>query len=409
MNCLSCNKKLGEPFLNLGATPLANSLLKSKEEFATEKKYPLEVVFCNSCKLVQLTHIVPPEELYKDYIYFSSYSTSFLKHCEKYARSLDNEFGFGIDKNVLEIASNDGCLLKYIKSYGAQILGVEPAANIAKVANEAGIPTLNTFFGVDAVPSILEELGYYNFIVGNNVLAHVADINGFVKAVGLCLANQGIAVFEFPYLLNLIHNIEFDTIYHEHLFYYSIHALNNLFERHGLEIFDIKAQSIHGGSIRIFVQHHNDRPINSVVSYYELIERMYDLDTELGYRNFAGQVITFKNKFKSLLEELNKLGYQVAAYGAPAKSTTLLNYCNINTDLINFTVDISPHKQGKFLPGSHIPVYNRNMLLLARPEYTVILPWNFADEIKEQQEMYIKLGGKFIIPSTMLKINEVSI
>ncbi|HLX53753.1 MAG TPA: class I SAM-dependent methyltransferase, partial [Aquella sp.] len=338
-----------------------------------------------------------------------SYSTSFMKHCEKYVKSLDRTYGIGPNTNFLEIASNDGCLLKYVKPYGAKILGVEPATNIAEIANVAGVPTLNSFFGEEAVEEILKGFGHCDFIVGNNVLAHVADINGFVKAVKSCLGTEGIAVFEFPYLLNLIHNVEFDTIYHEHLFYYSIHSLNNLFERHGLEIFDVQAQSIHGGSIRIFVQHTNYRPVNSIVSYYELIERMYDLDNELGYKNFAGMVTTFKNKFRSLLVELNKMNLTVAAYGAPAKSTTLLNYCEIGPDLIKFTVDISPHKQGKYLPGSHIPIYARDMLLLGLPNYTVVLPWNFIDEIKEQQQTYLDLGGKFINPANILKIGEIAI
>jgi hypothetical protein len=407
MNCLSCEKKLSLPFLNLGSTPLANSLLNSQADFANEKIYPLELVFCNYCKLVQLTHLVPPEELYKDYVYFSSYSDSFLEHCKNYVTDLNTTFGIGVNSNVLEIASNDGYFLKYVKPYGAKILGVEPATNIAAMANRSGIPTLNTFFGKEAVPSILNDFGHADFIIGNNVLAHVSNINEFIGAVKVCLGTEGVAVFEFPYLLNLVHNVEFDTIYHEHIFYYSVHALNNLFKRHKLQIFDIKAQAIHGGSIRIFVQHPNQRPINSIVSHYELLEKLMDLDTELGYQNFAGAVQQFKNKFTALLQELTSKGYSIAAYGAPAKSTTLLNYCEINSDLIKFTVDISPHKQGKFLPGSHIPILIREFLTKLQPDYTVILPWNFADEIMSQQQAYTDAGGYFIVPSHNLNIVEV--
>ena len=399
MNCLSCKSESMKVFLDLGDTPLANDYLTEDyiKTISLEETFPLRVAFCTKCYMVQLTDTVNPKKIYEDYAYFSSYSTTFLEHARKMVEDLSIEHSL-ID-GFLEIASNDGYLLQYVKEHNCEILGVEPAANIAKVANANNIPTLNEFFNTSTVPLILERFGKKpRFIIGNNVLAHVPDINDFVEAISKCLVVPGLAVFEFPYLPILLNNMEFDTIYHEHVFYYSIIALKNLFERHGMEIFDVKFFSIHGGSVRIYVQHEGVRPIKSIVSYYEMNERLQGLDTEGVYMDFGLKVEHLKADLKYLLRDLKQRGFSLAAYGAPAKGNTLLNTLEIGRQILDFTVDTSPHKQGKFLPGSQIPIYPREHLLEMQPDYTLLLPWNFADEIMAQQQEYLNAGGQFIIP-----------
>ena len=392
-NCRSCDTALPPAFLNLGNTPLANSYVKNPGD--AENYYPLATTYCVKCHLVQLTHTVSPEEIFLDYAYFSSYSSSFLEHAEKFSKEIRRLRGFD---RVLELASNDGYLLQYFKPYVKQVLGVEPAKNIAKVAIDKGIPTIDDFFGMNLVNRVLKHLGDADLIIGNNVLAHVPDINDFVHATASCLSALGWATFEFPYLPMLVNKLEFDTIYHEHFFYYSVITLNNLFKRHGLEIFDIKFSEIHGGSIRIFVAHKDRFPINSVVSFYEMTERLQGVDTQDYYDDFAQQVQLIKTELKALLNDLKWRGKTIAAYGAPAKGNTLLNYCGIGQEYLSYTVDISPHKYGLYLPGTQIPIYPREKLLANNPDYTLLLPWNFTEEILSQQEEYLKQGGQFIVP-----------
>jgi hypothetical protein len=402
-SCRGCGSPLKAPFLKLGDTPLANSYLNLVDEI--EEVYPLSVCFCSSCYLVQLSHTISPKTLFSDYAYFSSFSTTFLEHAKEQAEYLVNTLGADSNSKVLELASNDGYFLKYLKPYHIKTLGIEPATNIANVAHTEGIPTINAFFGTELVPQILSEFGKADFIIGNNVLAHVPNVNDFLKAVSLCLTNQGIAAFEFPYLLMMLNKTEFDTIYHEHVFYYSVIALKNLFHRAGLEIFDIKFSSIHGGSIQVFVQHKGGGTVRSIVSFYELQERSAMLDYESTYERFADQIQKVKDQLLYLVNDIViTQGLPLAAYGAPAKGNTLLNYCKISSKEISFTVDISPYKQGKFLPGSRIPIKEPSELLQRKPNYTLILPWNFADEIRSQQKVYEQEGGQFIVPVPIPRI-----
>lgn len=391
--CRSCGTLLPPAFLNLGSTPLANSYVKYEGDY--ENFYPLATTYCHKCHLVQLTHTVSPEEIFSDYAYFSSYSTSFLEHAKEYVAMIRSTKE--IDK-VMEIASNDGYLLQYFKIHKTKILGIEPAKNIAKIANEKEIPTINEFFGMHLVSHILEEFGQSDLIIGNNVLAHVPDINNFVAAVRECLHRTGLATFEFPYLPMLINKSEFDTIYHEHVFYYSVIALTNLFKRHGLEICNIQFMEIHGGSIRIFVSHKGRHQINSIVSFYEMTERLQGVDTQEYYDGFANQVQNIRTELKALLDEIKWRNKSIGAYGAPAKGNTLLNYCDIGKEYISFTVDISPYKQDLFLPGTQIPIRSREYLLEQNPDYTLLLPWNFTEEIVSQQAEYLNKGGQFIVP-----------
>jgi len=393
-DCRSCGAALSSPFLDLGTTPLANSYVKNFGD--SENYYQLAVVYCHKCHLVQLTHTVQPENLYSEYAYCSSYSSSFLEHTKEFVETIKERLKIN---TVLEIASNDGYLLQYFKPYThIKTLGIEPAKNIAKIANDKGIATLDKFFNTDLVSTIVAAFGLSDLIIGNNVLAHVPDINDFVSAVDRCLSPQGWATFEFPYLPMMVNKLEFDTIYHEHVFYYSVLALNNLFKRHNMQIIDIKFSEIHGGSIRIFACHKGRWQASSIVSFYEMTERLQGVDTIEYYEDFTNHIYDIKVKLRNLLESLKWRDKSIAAYGAPAKGNTLLNYCNIGRGTIDFTVDISPHKQGLLLPGTQIPIYPREYLLEHNPDYTLLLPWNFSEEICEQQKDYLAGGGHFIVP-----------
>lgn len=393
MNCLGCNSETIK-FLDLGKTPLANNYLPDNKMNAGI--HPLNVCFCPKCYLIQLGDKIDPVELYSDYAYFSSYSGEFLQHAKELAEEIIY-LGADSSTSVLEIASNDGYLLQYLQPY-TQVLGVEPATNIAKEANEKNIPTKNVFFNSDVAELLVQQVKKFDFIIGNNVLAHVPDINDFIKGVHICLSADGTAMFEFPYAPVMLNRIEFDTIYHEHVFYYTVIALNKLFGRHNLEIYDIRFFPIHGGSIRIYVQHKSCGFVRSMVSLYEMQERLNGLDSIDSYNIFSEDVKDLKIKLNAMLWDLKGRGAKIAAYGAAAKGNTLLNYCGITTELIDFTVDRSPHKQNKFLPGSLIPIFSPEKLLEKKPDYTLMLTWNFKEEIMQQQKEYLAQGGKFIIP-----------
>jgi len=395
--CLGCGALLPEPFLDLGTTPLANSYV---DPAATEPepRFPLRVAYCEHCHLVQLTHLTPPEELFSEYAYFSSFSESVVRHAAQMAAELTARFGLGRDHRVLEIASNDGYLLRNFCRSGIPVLGVEPARNIAQYAIAQGIPTLNEFFGPELVPRILEEFGPVDLVIGNNVLAHVPAINDFLKAVHDVLKPSGWAVFEFPYVGDLIENREFDTIYHEHVFYYSLSAIARLAERAQLRLADVSHQPIHGGSLRVFLTRQTNAPVSESVTRLLAAEEQSGLLQPARYRSFARAVEQVKDQLKTLLAELKASGHRIGAYGAPAKGNTLLNYCGIGTETIEFTVDRNPHKQGKLLPGSRIPILPPEELLRRMPDFTVILPWNITDEIVGQQSEYLRGGGRFIIP-----------
>jgi SAM-dependent methyltransferase len=345
-----------------------------------------------------LTHIIEPLKLFTEYSYFSSYSDSFLAHAKSMADSLVSANRLRPGARVLELASNDGYLLQYFRALGMQVLGVEPAANVAAVAEQRGIPTLNRFFGSAATAEVLQRFGRADLIVGNNVLAHVPDINDFLSAVAMCLNSDAVAVFEFPYLRDLLDRTEFDTIYHEHVFYYSLTSLHLLALRAGLQVCDVERHSVHGGSLRVFMRMRNSACVSPNVARMLAQECTVGLRSAETYTSFADRVDALKERLHSLLQGLRAEGKTIAAYGAPAKGNTLLNLCGIGRELVLFTVDRSPHKQGKLLPGSRIPIYPPEFLEDRRPDYALLLAWNFLDEIVEQQQGYLRGGGRFILP-----------
>lgn len=396
--CLGCGSKLPDAFLDLGEMPLANSYIEAGDKDKEEPFYKLAVAYCPRCHLVQITHVVAPEDLFSNYLYFSSFSDVFLKHAEAMAQGLTEKFALDSNSLVLEIGSNDGYLLEFFREKGIPVLGIEPAKNIAVVANEKGIPTIDVFFGPDSVDKIIREKGQPNIIIGNNVLAHVPLINDFLLSVNECLKPTGSAVFEFPYLKDLLEHTEFDTIYHEHVFYYSLSAINMLAQRAGLELYDVTRQDIHGGSLRVFLQNEKQYDISSNVKQMLSDEEEYGITSKSLYDSFAKKVGGLKAELTQLLKDLKKNGKTIAAYGAAAKGNTLLNYIGIDKNMIDFVVDRSPYKQGLLLPGTRIPVLHPDELLKRMPDYTLVLIWNFAEEIMKQQAEYRRRGGRFIIP-----------
>jgi SAM-dependent methyltransferase len=395
--CRGCAGALSPPFVDLGATPLANAFVRPERAHLSDPTFPLAVARCPACHLVQITDTVEPDTLFGEYVYFSSYSDVFLAHARALADALSERFGLGPDRRVVEIASNDGYLLQYFQARGIPVLGVEPARNISAAAIARGIPTLNRFFGSSAVDEV-RAAGPADVIIGNNVLAHVPDVNDFLAAVTACLAKDGAAVFEFPYVADLLEGLAFDTIYHEHVFYYSLSALVALAARAGLEVFDVERQAIHGGSLRAFLRHPQGGARERAVPALLAAEQAAGLTGPQPYARFGHEVARLRRDIPALLRSLKAAGHRLAAYGAPAKGNTLLNACAIGRDLIEFTVDRSPHKQGLLTPGARVPVLEPEALLREMPDYTVILPWNFAAEIVGQQRAYLKKGGAFIVP-----------
>jgi SAM-dependent methyltransferase len=406
--CLGCGSALPAPFLDLGSTPLANSFLRPENTELSEKSFPLAVAYCTDCHLVQLIDRVPPDNMFGEYLYFSSYSDSFLNHACRMANEMIQRFGLDGTSRVLEIASNDGYLLQYFLRRGVRVLGVEPARNIAAEATRKGIPTLTCFFAPEVAAEIQARFGTADLIIGNNVLAHVPAINDFLSAAAACLKPDGAAVFEFPYIKELLDKTEFDTIYHEHVFYYSLSAVQVLAKRAGLELFDVELQPVHGGSLRAFLQHSGQRPVAARVEATLRQECDEGLTSAHRFISIGLQVETLKRRLVNMLQQLKSSGNRLAAYGAPAKGNTLLNYCGIGRELLEFTVDRSPHKQGMLLPGSHLPILPPEELIGRMPDYVVILPWNIAGEIVEQQQEYLRAGGRFIVPIPEPRILEYS-
>lgn len=402
--CLGCGSKLPDAFLDLEEMPLANSYIEAGDEDKEEAFYKLAVAYCPGCHLVQITHRVAPEDLFGNYLYFSSFSDAFLKHAEAMAQSLTEKFALDSNSLVMEIGSNDGYLLKFFREKGIPVLGIEPAENIARVANEKGIPTMDIFFGPDSADEILREKGQADIIIGNNVLAHVPLINDFLLSVNKCLKPTGSAVFEFPYLKDLLENTEFDTIYHEHVFYYSLSAIEILAQRARLELYDVTRQDIHGGSLRIFLQEEKQHDISDNVKQMLLDEANYGITGRNLYDDFAEKVEKLKTELVQLLRELKKSGKTMAAYGAAAKGNTLLNYCGIGREYIDYVVDRSPYKQGRYLPGSHISIQAPDRIRETKPDYLLILAWNLKDEIMEQMSYIGEWNGKFIIPIPKVQV-----
>jgi SAM-dependent methyltransferase len=403
-SCRSCGASGLTSIIDLGQTPLANGLLTREQLTQPEPTYPLELVFCDKCTLVQITETVPPEELFSEYFYRSSYSDTMLAHAQTLAGKLIRERKLGPDSLVMEVASNDGYLLQYYQRAGVPVLGIEPAKNIARIAEqERGIPTLSEFFGADLAKRLRAKGKRADVVHAHNVLAHVPDLNGFALGLGLLLSEDGVAVIEVPYVKDMIDRTEFDTIYHEHLCYFSLTALDGLFRRHGLTIVSVERLDIHGGALRVEVGKENSERQASV-------DRLLREESNWGvgdlgfYSGFGAKIETLRRELTGLLRRLRAENKSIAAYGASAKGSTLLNCFGIRQETLDFVVDRSVIKQGHYTPGTHLPIHAPEKLLEAMPDYTLLLTWNFTDEVLEQQAEYRRRGGRFIIPVPEVKI-----
>ncbi len=402
--CRSCGSTRLETVLALGEQPLANSLVAAGPLPEDEAKYPLTLAFCRGCSLAQILETVPPERLFSDYVYFSSFSDTMLAHAKESASELVADLGLGPDHLVVEIASNDGYQLQYFAEAGVPVLGIEPAANIAIQAEKKGIPTRVEFFGAELAERLVAEGLHADVILAFNVMAHVPDVNGFVAGIRSLLSDTGVAVIEAPHVAHLIEKSEFDTIYHEHFFYLSASALRPLFARHDLELFRVREIPIHGGSLRLYVAPKGSRQVEQSVGSLCDREATAGLVSGDAYRDFAARVAVLRDETRALIDRLLAEGKRVAAYGAAAKGSTLLNYYGIGADRLEFVADRSPHKHGKRMPGVHVPIRPAEFLAESRPDYCLLLTWNFADEILAQQQAFRDAGGKFIVPVPEPKI-----
>jgi SAM-dependent methyltransferase len=403
--CRSCGAPLTTTFIDLGLSPPANGLTEPADAGRGESFYPLHAYVCDVCLLVQLDVFETPEQIFRDYSYFSSYSTSWLRHAEEYVEAMRGERGIGPGKRVVELASNDGYLLQYFIRAGIEVLGIDPASNVAVVARERGVPTLDEFFGRAVAERVAAEYGPADLIVANNVLAHVPDINDFVGGIARLLALDGFATIEFPHVLNLIAGVQFDTIYHEHFSYLSALALIPLFARHGLTIFDVQEIPTHGGSLRVFVGHTGKRPIEASVTALVEKERTHGLDRIETYPAFCEAVLRVKRDFLEFLIAARRDGKKVGGYGAAAKATTLLNFAGARTDFISFVADKSPHKQGRLIAGVRVPIVTPERLRAERPDYVVIFPWNIAAEIRDELADVRAWGGRFVTAIPALTVD----
>jgi hypothetical protein len=405
--CRFCGNKLKHTFCDLGQSPLSNFYLKQEELLKDEPFFALHVYVCDACFLVQLGESQSADKLFShDYAYFSSYSDSWLAHAKKYVYEMINRFSIDSSQLIIEIASNDGYLLKFFKENQIPVLGIEPAANVAAAAQKLGIPTLVKFFGTQTAKELLKDGQQADLLLGNNVLAHVPDLNDFVNGMKIALKAQGLITMEFPHLLRLMEQNQFDTIYHEHFSYFSFLTVEKVFAKHGLALFDVEELSTHGGSLRIFARHDEDhsKPVSQRVDHLKKQEISYGLNQLSTYLTFQSKVTKIKEQLHHFLYEAKKQGKTVAAYGAPAKGNTLLNYCGIGTDLLAYTVDRNPHKQGRYLPGTHIPIKDPEHISRTKPDYLLILPWNLKEEIMQQMAGIKSWGGKFVVPIPELEV-----
>jgi len=408
LHCRFCAKPLHHTFADLGVSPLSNSYLAPEALNRMEPFFPLRVYVCEGCKLVQLPEHQSPDAIFSDYAYFSSFSDSWLEHAQRYADHITEYCDLGEASYVVEVASNDGYLLKYFKAKNIPILGIEPARNVAEVAQAAGIPTLIRFFGAETARWLTDSGYRADLLLGNNVLGHVPDVNDFVSGVKILLKPNGTATFEFPHLLQLMQQNQFDTIYHEHFSYYSLLAVEQIFAAHGLRLFDVEELATHGGSLRIYARHEADetRPVSPRIEALKQRERDYGLEHMETYHAFGAQVEETKSKLLEFLIAARRAGKKVVGYGAPAKGNTLLNYCGIRNDFIEYTVDRSPHKQGNFLPGSRLPILHPDAIAQTKPDYLLILPWNLRDEIVEQMSFIKEWGCRFVVPIPEVEVLE---
>jgi hypothetical protein len=402
--CRLCGEPAPLPVLSLGTTPLANSLLTAAQLGGAEPFFPLDLALCRRCSLLQITETVPPEQLFSDYLYFSSFSETMLTHAAAIAERTIAERGLGPGSLVMEVASNDGYLLSAYARHGVPVLGIEPARNIAKVAVEKGIPTVCDFFGVEVATRLHQEGRLADVVHANNVLAHVPDLAGVATGFRLVLKPTGVGMIEVPYVKEMLDRVEFDTIYHEHLCYFSATAIAELMRRSGLELVHVEHLAIHGGSIRCHIAHAGARAVSAETQALLAEEAAWGVREPAAYLTFARRVEEVTAALVRTVRDLKAQGKRVAAYGAAAKGSTFLNYAGLGRDDIAFVVDRSPHKQGRFMPGVHIPIYAPERLLQERPDYVVLLTWNFADEILRQQAEFRAGGGRFIIPLPDVRI-----
>ena len=397
--CRACESRALRSIIDLGPTPLANSFLRSRNEFANEESFPLNVYFCDDCSLVQILEVVDPDILFRDYIYVTGTADSIVTHNQNYAETVTQLLQCGSSDLVVEVASNNGQLLKCFQNHGVRVLGVEPATNIASMANDAGIETVNEFFSSRTAPEIAATYGPAKAVIGNNVLAHVDDTKDFLAGCKLLLADDGLVITEVPYLKEFVERTEFDTVYHEHLCYFGVNSLLRLCDSAGLSIRRIDEVSVHGGSIRMYAERaENGNGHAAEVLAMADAEKAAGLTSFKTFEDFADRVRRVRTDLVAMLDRLKAEGCSVAAYGAPAKGNTLLNYCEIDSGQLDFTVDKNPLKVDMFTPGAHLPVLPVSALLEHQPDYVLILAWNFADEIIEQQHEYRARGGRFIIP-----------
>ncbi len=405
--CRFCHTELTQSVVDLGVSPLCQKHVTPEMVNQKENFYPLHAFVCNDCWLMQLEEFATPEDIFdQEYGYFSSYSESWLNHAKQYVNEMIERFGFDRRHQVIEIASNDGYLLRWFLERSIPVLGIEPANNVAQAARDKGITTESKFFGLQTARQLIREYPPADLLIGNNVLAHVPDIKDFVQGLPVMLSQSGIITMEFPHLMRLIEENQFDTIYHEHYSYLSFNTVNRIFRTFGLTLFDVQELNTHGGSLRIFARKaKNDTyPIKDAVN--ELLERENQLGlTSAGYfQGFANKVTETKRKLLSFLISAKEAGKSIVGYGAPGKGNTLLNYCGIRTDFLDYTVDRSPHKQGNFLPGSRIPVYHPDRIKETKPDYVLILPWNLKEEISHQMKHIESWGGKFLVPIPEVRV-----
>jgi SAM-dependent methyltransferase len=404
IRCRSCGSSSLQQVINLGIQPLANNLLKPEDLGKPEPKFPLEVYVCADCWLMQITHIVPPVTLFSDYVYFSSFSDHMLTHAREASLRYMAEKRLDAGSFVIEVASNDGYMLKNFVQAGVPCLGFEPAANIAEVARASGVETRCEFFGANAAAAVKNERGQADLILGNNVFAHAPDTNDFVAGLQTLLKPDGWAVLEFPYGVEMIDKVEFDTIYHEHVFYFTLTPLVPLFARHGLEVFHAERVAIHGGTLRLFVAHRGTETVRDSVQAILAEEHKLGVDSPDYYHRFSERAEKVKADLVTFLTEQRTAGRRVAAYGASAKGSTLLNYLGDIARTIEFIADRSTYKQGKLSPGVHVPIVPAEELTARAPDYALLLVWNFAEEVMSQQQAYRDTGGKFVIPLPVLRI-----
>ena len=401
--CRFCGAPLRHVLCDLGMSPLSNSYVAENQLGEMEPFFPLRAFVCAECFLVQVEEFAPPDVIFTHYAYFSSYSTSWLEHCRRYSEMAIERFGLDGTSRVVEIASNDGYLLKNFAERGIGVLGIEPAVNVARVAQESGIPTRMDFFGTETARSVRED-GPADLLVGNNVLAHVPDLNDFVAGLTALLAPDGALTMEFPHLVRLVEENQFDTIYHEHFSYLSLVTVQRVFAHHGLEVFDVEEIPTHGGSLRVYAGHPGAHPVAGAVEELAARERSDGYETLDTYLAFPERVHASKRELLRFLIDAREEGKTVVGYGAPAKGNTLLNFCGIRTDLIPYTVDRNPHKQGMYLPGTRLPILPPEEIERTRPDYVLILPWNLREEIAEQMAHVREWGGRFVVRAPRLAV-----